>query len=142
MAWYEVVGILGGLGGVSAFFISIYNAKSNKQTIDIGNMQSMLDEAHKMYDEMKCEKDSINKEFHEYKEENMRYVSEFKERFNNLEKRLDKTENEVFDLKKSIYQGYRCKYPKNTSDCPVLKAYEKFRCNECENNEEDCDINK
>ena len=140
MAWYEIIGVLGGLGGLSAFLISLYNAKSNKQTIDIGNMKSMLDEAHKMYDEMKDEKDAINKDFHEYKEENMKYVAEFKERFKNLEARLDKTEDEVLNLKKSIYQGYRCKYPQNIDDCPVIKAYERFRCNECEKKSEDCNI--
>lgn len=132
MAWYEIlVGIIGVIGG-GAGLISIYHAKSNKQTIDIGNMQTMLEEAHKMYDEMKTEKDSVNKDFHDYKEENMRYVSEFKARFKKLEERLDKTEEEVFDLKKSIYQGYRCKYPQNINDCPVIMAYEKFRCSKCE----------
>lgn len=135
MTWYEILGALGGLGGVSAFFIAIYNAKSNKQTIDIGNMQTMLDEAHKMYDEIKEEKEIVNKEFHDYKTETMHYIAEFKERFAKLENRLDKTEDEVFNLKKSIYQGYRCKYPEKIEDCPVLKEYEKFKCNLCDNKE-------
>lgn len=135
MAWYEIIGILGGLGGVSAFLISLYNAKSNKQTIDISNMQSMLDEAHKMYDGMREEKERIIKEFRDYKSENMQYIAEFKERFAKLEERLDETECEVFHLKQSVYQGYRCKYPEKTSDCPVLKEYEKFKCNFCDNKE-------
>lgn len=135
MTWYEVlVGILGVFGG-GAGLISIYQAKSNKQTIDIGNMQTMLDEAHKMYDEMKEEKESVNKEFHDYKTETMHYIAEFKERFAKLEKRLDKTEDEVFGLKQSVYQGYRCKFPEKIEDCPVLKEYEKFKCNLCDNKE-------
>lgn len=135
MTWYEILGALGGLGGVSAFFIAMYNAKSNRQTIDIGNMQTMLDEAHKMYDELKEEKETVNKEFHDYKSETMRYISEFKERFNKLEGRLDKTEDKVLNLQRSIYQGYRCKYPEKIEDCPVLKEYEKFKCNLCDNKE-------
>lgn len=135
MTWYEVlVGLLGVFGG-GAGLISIYQAKSNKQTIDIGNMQTMLDEAHKMYEELKEEKESVNKEFHDYKAETMKYIAEFKARFKNMEERLDRTDNKVLNLQRSIYQGYRCRYPEKIEDCPVLKEYEKFKCNLCDNKE-------
>lgn len=135
MEWYNilaiVLGALGGVSGIVSAIISLYKAKPEKTTIDVGNMQTMLDEAHKMYDDMKLEKESVNKEFHAYKEENMKYVAEFKMRFERVEQRLDKTENEVLRLRSAIYQGYRCKYPENVEDCPVIKEYEKKHCNDC-----------
>lgn len=135
MTWYEIiVGLIGVIGGSSGF-ISLYNAKANKQTIDIGNMSSMLDEAHKMFDEMKEDRDGIKQQFDEYKKEAMTYVADFKARFAKLETRLDSAEGNVLNLKRSIYQGYRCKYPEKIEDCPVLKEYEKFKCNICDNKE-------
>ena len=131
MEWYNVltivVGALGGVGGL----ISLYHARSNKTKIDVGNMQTMLDEAHKMYNDMKTEKEEGQEEFKEYKETNNRYIAEFKERFAKLEKRLDKAEDAVFHLKGAIYQGYRCKFPTKIEDCPVIKEYEKSHCEEC-----------
>lgn len=135
MTWYEIiVGLIGVIGGSSGV-ISLYNAKANKQTIDIGNMSSMLDEAHKMFDEMKEDRDGIKQQFDEYKKETMTYVADFKARFAKLETRLDSAEGDVLNLKRSIYQGYRCKYPEKIEDCPVLKEYEKFKCNICDNKE-------
>lgn len=136
MEWYNVlVIILGGIGGIGGL-ISLYHAKSNKTKIDIGNMKQMLDEAHKMYDEMREEKNTKQKEFNDYKAENMKYIAEFKARFIKLEKRLDSTENMVFHLKGAIFQGYRCKFPPNSEDCPVIKEYEKAVCEGCEHIEE------
>ena len=135
MEWYNilaiVLGALGGVSGIVSGIISIYKAKPEKTTIDVGNMQTMLDEAHKMYDDMKREKELVNEEFHAYKEENMRYVAEFKDRFEKVEQRLDRTENEVLRLRGAIYQGYRCKFPVNVEDCPVIKEYEKKHCKSC-----------
>ena len=48
MEWYDilatVLGAIGGIGGIGGI-ISIYTAKSNKDKIDIGNMDSMVKEA-------------------------------------------------------------------------------------------------
>lgn len=131
MNWYEIlVGITGVIGG-GAGLISIYHAKSNKQTIDISNMQSMLEEAHKMFDEMKQEKDNVSQDFQEYKELTNKYVADFKERFAKLEERVDRAENNVLNLKRSVFQGYRCKFPDDIQDCPVIKEYERIKCIEC-----------
>ena len=136
MEWYNilaiVLGALGGVSGIVSGIISLYKAKPEKTTIDVGNLQSMLDEAHKMYDEMKEEKKAVTQEFRIYKEENMRYIAEFKGRFELVERRLDKTENEVLRLRGAIYQGYRCKYPANVEDCPVIKEYERKHCFDCD----------
>ena len=62
----------------------------------------------------------------------MKYISEFKERFRKLEDRLDKAENFVFTLKSAIYRGYRCPYPPQVEDCPIIKAYKGEACGDCD----------
>jgi sulfur relay (sulfurtransferase) DsrC/TusE family protein len=89
MEWYgilaTVLGAVGGIGGIGGL-ISIYNAKSNKDKIDIGNMQEMLNEAHEMYNAVKADKDAYRQELADYKEDTAKYISEFKERFPNVYK--------------------------------------------------------
>ena len=132
MEWYEIVisavATLGGVGG----FISIYKAKPEKTSIEVQNMKEMLGEAHKMFDKIKEEKEAEHEAFEEYKKNNMEYVAEFKERFQKVEDRLDKAEKFVFTLKSAIYRGYRCPYPPNIEDCPIIKAYKGEGCDECE----------
>lgn len=132
MVWYEIIGYVIGAFGGCAGLISIYNAKSNRQTIDIGNMQQMLEEAHKMYDDSAKRYDDKVKEFDDYKATNMKYIAEFKARFAKLEKRLDNAENMTLQLKGVIYHGYRCRYPDNINDCPVLKEYETMKSLMCD----------
>lgn len=131
MEWYEIiisaVATLGGVGGL----ISIYKAKPEKTSIEVQNMKEMLGEAHKMFDKMKEEKEAEHEAFEEYKKNNMEYVAEFKERFQKVEARLDKAEQFVFTLKSVIYRGYRCPYPPNIKDCPIIKAYEGEGCEDC-----------
>lgn len=131
MEWYEIlisaIATLGGVGGI----VSIYKAKPEKTSIEVQNMKEMLDEAHKMFNSMKEEKNAEHKEFEEYKKTNMAYVSEFKERFKQVEDRLDKAEQFVFTLKSVIYRGYRCPFPPQVEDCPIIKAYNREGCEDC-----------
>lgn len=124
MEWYNILAIvLGALGG-TAGLVGLYKAKSEKTTIDVANMQTMLDEAHEMYNDARKETKELREEFSDYKKENMGYIAEFKERFAKVEGRLEKTELAVF-------QGYRCPFPPKVADCPVIKEYEKGHCDEC-----------
>lgn len=126
MEWYNIlVLIVGALGG-TAGIISIYHAKSNKDTIDIKNMQEMLDAAHQLYDSINAEREAEQEAFKKYKEENMRYVAEFKERFKKLEDRLSESEEVVLKLRSSIYSCYRCTLPSKIDECPVLIAFRTF----------------
>ena len=132
MEWYNILALVFTAVGGTAGLIALYKAKAEKTTIDVGNMQTMLDEAHKMYDEMKEEKNNVNQEFHDYKEETMSYIEQFKERFAKVEDRLDRAEQTVFRLTGVIYRGYRCKFPESVEDCPVIKEYEKNHCDDCD----------
>jgi uncharacterized membrane-anchored protein YhcB (DUF1043 family) len=124
MEWYNIIiGFLG--GGVVSGIISLYNAKPKKDSIEIANMKEMLDEAHKMFD-------ASQRELSNYKAETNKYIAEFKDRFAKLEKRLDKSESDVLDLKGVIYHGYKCKFPHEIKECPVVAEYEsKFNCDKC-----------
>jgi esterase/lipase len=132
MEWYNILAIVVGAFGGTAGLISLYKAKPEKTSIEVKNMTEMLDEAHKMFNTMKEEKEAEHKEFEEYKKNNMAYVAEFKERFQKVEDRLDKAEQFVFTLKSAIYRGYRCPYPPKVEDCPIIKAYKGEGCEDCE----------
>lgn len=129
MVWYEILTLVVGAFGGTAGIIAIYKAKPEKTSIEVKNMQTMLDEAHEMYDDARKETKELREEFSTYKEENMQYVAEFKARFAKIEDRLSKTEL-------AVYQGYRCPFPPKVADCPVLKEYEKGNCSECKANVE------
>ena len=129
MVWYEILTLVVGAFGGTAGIIAIYKAKPEKTSIEVKNMQTMLDEAHEMYDDARKETKELREEFSAYKEENMQYVAEFKNRFAKIEDRLSKTEL-------AVYQGYRCPFPPKVADCPVLKEYEKGNCSECKANVE------
>lgn len=124
MEWYNVLAIvLGALGG-TAGLVGLYKAKSEKTGIDIENMNQMLGEAHKMYDDARAETKELRDEFKAYKAEMMEYVGEFKQRFRYVEERLEKTEV-------AVYQGYRCPFPPKQDDCPVLQEFNKSKCKDC-----------
>lgn len=124
MEWYNILTIVfGAFGGVGGF-VALYKAKPEKTSIEVKNMQEMLEEAHHMYDDARAETKELREEFSEYKKENMGYIAEFKARFAKVESRLEKTEI-------AVYQGYRCPFPPKVTDCPVLREYEKGNCDEC-----------
>lgn len=126
MEWYNILClVLGALGG-TAGLVTVYHAKSNKDTIDIGNMQEMLGEAHKMYNEMNEIRQTETEAFKKYKEDTMKYIEEFKARFQKLEDRLCESEEVVLKLRSSIYSCYRCTLPSKIDECPVLVAFRTF----------------
>ena len=119
MEWYNIlvliVGAFGGVGG----FVSIYNAKSNKDSIDIKNFHSLLEEE-------RTERSNLSQEYHQYKEEVENKVASVKMEFEEL-----KSENQK--MLKSIYQAYRCRLPEKMHECPVIAAF---------NNDCVCDVCK
>lgn len=122
MEWYNIVVlILGGVGSIGgvAGGISIYNARSNKQTIDISNLTSIIEEERK-------ERAALRQEYDDYKESVDERIRMFKVEFDKMKK------NNLRYLK-AVYQAYRCKFPQNVCDCPVIKAIEESGvCSSCE----------
>lgn len=123
MEWYNIVAlILAALGGVGGL-ISLYHAKSKKDTIDISNFHSLIEEE-------RTERKNLSKEYREYKEIVERKVDSVKKEFDEL-----KQENQK--MLRSIYQAYRCKLPEKLHDCPVIKAFTTdCDCDECNHQKE------
>jgi spermidine/putrescine-binding protein len=89
MEWYNIVTLIVGALGGTAVVIGIYKARPEKEGIVVKNMREMLDEAHKLYDEMKSERNAVREELNEYKDET-------EKRFDKLE---TKEEIEAYDYK-------------------------------------------
>lgn len=123
MEWYNilsiVLGSVGGIGGITTAIIAVYNAKPNKDKIDIENYHSLLTEERE-------ERELVRKEFREYKEEVAKYKQFFKEKYDALQKHNDKLED-------AINLGYKCPLIKKASDCIIIRSVEE--CNECTKNE-------
>lgn len=122
MEWHEVgtwaVGVFGGIGGISGV-ISWYNAKSNKDTIDINNFHSLIEEERR-------ERELLRKEYYQYKEEVNKKIASVKREFDALKEENQKKE-------RAILQAYRCPLPKKLLDCPVIRMFqEECSCGECE----------
>ena len=118
MEWYNIlVLILGGFGGISGI-ISIYHAKSNKDTIDIKNLHSIIEDE-------RIEREALTNEYHQYRKFVDEKVASVKKDFEEL-----KVENKK--MIKAIYQAYRCTLPEKLHDCPVIKTFEdSCRCEDC-----------
>ena len=119
MEWYNIlVLILGGFGGISGV-ISLYHAKSNKDTIDIKNLHSIIEDE-------RTEREALTNEYHQYRKFVDEKVASVKKDFEEL-----KAENKK--MIKAIYQAYRCKLPEKMHDCPVIKTFEdSCRCEDCD----------
>lgn len=117
MEWYNILTIvLGAFGGVSGM-ISIYNAKSNKDTIDITNLSNMLEEARK-------ERDIMKQEHAEMKKDMEQHLESLKDELANIEERERKH-------LASIYRAYRCPLYDRQDQCPVLTTFDENECDTC-----------
>lgn len=109
MNWYEIVVMLLGGGGVVSGVLALYNAKSNKTTVDISNLKSLIEEERK-------ERMALAKELADYKMEARGEIGNLR--------------NRVTHMTEAIYMAYRCRFPETVMECPVIKTYE--ACGECE----------
>jgi chromosome segregation ATPase len=129
MSWLEIVGAIGGSAGIVALIkvgIDVYNAKSNRTKVDLGNMEQMLKDSMERYDKLETKFDEFQKKSHEY-------VEGLRGRIVMIEVKSQKQEERINNMEKVINLAWRCKYPDNVSDCPVIKEYEKRHlCENCE----------
>lgn len=109
MEWYNIIvlllGTVGGVGGL----ISVYHAKSNKDTIDISNFQRLIEEERE-------ERRLLKEEYRGYKETVERKVGKVKAD-------VEKMQRDNQSMITSIYQAYKCKFPQKLHDCPVVKMF-------------------
>ena len=127
MTGIEILAAIGGTAGVASIVkvgIDIYNAKSNKATVDVGNMSNMLSEAHKMFDKENERYNALAERFDKYQQE--QDAKEAK-----CDEKIEQVVTKLNQLERTVTQAYRCKYPENIQDCPVVKAYEARVCDAC-----------
>lgn len=135
MNWTEIIGLIGGGAGIVALIkagIDIYNAKSNRTTVDLGNMQKMLDDALQR-------NDALEKKFNDFVDKTHKYIEELRTAVVSRDDKIDKLDDRVNHMEKVVNVAWRCKYPDNVEDCPVIQEYEKRHlCEGCEHaNKED-----
>lgn len=114
MAWYEIIGIIVGGGGVITAMITLYNARPQKDALVIENMKQVIKELREQYDE--------------YKRDN-------EERFDKLEAKVLKMEERNNIKQNAINKGYRCSYVPQDKKCPVTESFEHVcQCADCIDN--------
>ena len=140
MSWLEVLGAIGGSAGIVALIkvgIDLYNAKSNKTKVDVGNMQEMLEESHKMFNEAIKRYEAAEKRVEENRLQFKNYVDDLRTEVNILKEADRDKESRINNLEKVVNVAWRCKYPENVKDCPVVQEFEKRQmCNGCEHHTE------
>lgn len=109
------LGVFGGTGGL----ISLYHAKPKKDAIDIQNFHALIEEERK-------ERTILAEEHRAYKEEVNAKVAQVKQDFEEL-----REENQM--MLRAIYQAYRCRFPEDIGDCPVISMFNSKQCAKCKN---------
>ena len=129
MNWLEIVGAVGGAAGIVALInagLNIYKARGEKTKVDIANMEQMLHDSMERYDKLEAKFDKFQKEAHEYVESLRGEITNLKGVVNALEMRVNHFE-------KVVNSAWRCDYPDDIKDCPVIQEYERRHlCEVCD----------
>ena len=129
MNWTEILGLIGGGAGIVALIkagLDIYNAKSVRTGVDLSNMEKILNDSMERYEKLENKFDGFQKSSHQY-------VTELRGRIVKIEEKSQKQEERINDLEKVVNLAWRCEYPEDIKDCPVIKEYERRKlCEVCE----------
>lgn len=140
MTWIDIIGAIGGSAGIVALIkvgIDVFFAKSNKTTVDIKNMQEMLNESHKLFTEVVNKYKSLEQKIETDRESSHKYIESLRQRIEEAEKSCRTLDHRINKLEKVVNVAWRCKYPTDIGDCPVIQKYEKLHlCETCEHKEE------
>lgn len=106
--WYDIaLKILGFVGGTSGL-IALYNAKVNKNTIEIENFKRLFDEAQE--------------ERHNMRELYNAYEKKTDSKIKELEDKISFFEKKNTAMSRAINSAFRCKFADKINECPVLKT--------------------
>ena len=119
--------VLGG-GGLITGIISLYHAKSQKNTMDAETFKKFFDESEERY---KGEFERYSKELERAKMERKEAKKSSKEYRTNTDKKIEDLNNKMDNMQKrnnakirAINSAYRCSLPTDVRDCPVLKTFD------------------
>lgn len=140
MSWLEVVGAIGGSAGIVALIkvgIDVFFAKSNKTSVDIKNMQEMLNESHKLFNEVVAKYETLEAKIETDRQASHTYIESLRKRIEEAEANYRTLDGRINKLEKVVNVAWRCKYPQDIADCPVIQKYKKMQlCEGCEHKEE------
>lgn len=129
MVWYEIVvallGAFGGLAGVAAFIKSFWMLQPDRESKEISNDHAEIENLKEFIKIANENYDRLSTEFKDYHKRVDEKITFFKEKFDRLEQ-----EKEALDI--ATMQAYRCKFPPELMDCPVLKLLKEAQsCANC-----------
>jgi len=129
MVWYEIVvallGAFGGLAGVAAFIKSFWMLRPDKESKEISNDRAEIENLREFIKIANENYDRLSAEFRDYHKKVDDRITFFKEKFEKMEQ-----EKEMLDI--AAMQAYRCKFPPELMDCPVLKLLKEAQsCANC-----------
>ena len=119
----EIILCLFGAGGLASTIITlIANKRERKAKADGVEVNNLVTVVNTLTDRI----NNIEKKADEDREEAHKYVNE-------LRGEIVCLRSQVNTLERVTLQAYRCKYPDNIMNCPVVKAYEEKNCTSCHN---------
>lgn len=140
MDWIQVIGTIGGSAGIVALIkvgIDVFFAKSNKTSVDIKNMQEMLNESHKLFNEVVSKYKTLEEKIEKDRQASHSYIESLRKRIEEAENSYRALDSRINKLEKVVNVAWRCKFPTDIGDCPVIQKYEKLHlCEGCEHKEE------
>ena len=121
----EIILCLFGAGGlVSTIITLIANKRERKAKADSVEVNNLVTVVNTLTDRI----NNIEQKADEDRAEAHKYITELRGEIVDLR-------SQVNTLERVTLQAYRCKYPDNIMNCPVVKAYEEKHCTSCHNND-------
>ena len=119
----EIILCLFGAGGlVSTIITLIANKRERKAKAESVEVNNLVTVVNTLTDRI----NNIEKKADEDREEAHKYITDLRSEIVGLR-------SQVNTLERVTLQAYRCKYPDNIMNCPVVKAYEEKHCTSCHN---------
>ena len=119
----EIILCLFGAGGlVSTIITLIANKRERKAKAESVEVNNLVTVVNTLTDRI----NNIEKKADEDRAEAHKYITELRGEIVGLR-------SQVNTLERVTLQAYRCKYPDNIMNCPVVKAYEEKHCTSCKN---------
>lgn len=136
MSVIDIIATIGGGAGIVALAkvgIDVFFAKSNKTTIDLKNMQEMLNESHRLFNEAVSRYESLEKRIEDDRTKSHQYIDSLRKRIESTEGDVRMLHKEINSLQKVVNIAWTCRYPEKIESCPVVQKYEKLQlCEECD----------
>lgn len=128
--WDIILGLLG--GGAVAGIISLYNAKANNTSIQADTFKKFFDEVQEW---SKSEIAKYADEIKLLKEERAEWFAKFDEYKAKNDQNIEAINKHIAIKDCALNSAYRCPFPDNIHDCPVVATLDEMIAREREEGE-------